>query len=228
MSNEILWLIWIVVNFVFITIAYKMFGKTGLYAWIAFGTVIANIQVTKNIQLFGFDATLGNIMYGTLFLVTDSLGELFGYEAAKKAVKIGFFTLLTTVVIMQIALMFEPTFWDEGHTALSYTFGLLPRIALGSILAYLVSQFLDIKLFAMIKEKMPQDKYLWVRNNGSTLVSQLVDTVIFVPIAFLGVYDFSIVMSIFLTTYFFKVLVAFADTPFIYLMKRITPSKKTL
>lgn len=223
MSNELLWLLWILINFVFITLAYKMFGKTGLYAWIAFGTVIANIQVTKNIELFGFEATLGNIMYGTLFLVTDSLGEMFGYEESKKAVKIGFFTLLATVIIMQVALMFEPTVWDEGHSALAYTFGLIPRIALGSIVAYFISQFLDIKLFAKIKDKMPGDKYLWIRNNGSTLVSQFVDTIIFVPIAFLGLYDFSIVVSIFFTTYFFKVLVAFADTPFLYIMKRIKP-----
>lgn len=223
MSNELLWFMWILVNFGFITLAYKMFGKTGLYAWIAFGTVIANIQVTKNIELFGLEATLGNIMYGTLFLVTDSLGELFGYEESKKAVKIGFFTLLATVVIMQMALLFTPTVWDEGHTALAYTFGLIPRIALGSIIAYFISQFLDIKLFAKIKERMPQDKYLWVRNNGSTLVSQLVDTIIFVPIAFLGLYPFEVVVSIFITTYLFKVLVAFADTPFIYIMKKIKP-----
>jgi len=206
-----------------ITISYKLFGKTGLFIWIAFGTVLANIQVTKNIELFGFEATLGNIMYGTLFLVTDSIGEMFGYEESKKAVKIGFFTLISTVIIMQIALVFTPTVWDEGHAALNYTFGLIPRIALGSIIAYLISQFLDINLFIRIKNRFPDNKYLWLRNNGSTIISQLIDTLIFVPIAFLGVYDFSIVVSIFFTTYLFKVLVAFADTPFIYWIKKIKP-----
>ncbi|QVK20882.1 queuosine precursor transporter [Mycoplasmatota bacterium] len=223
MNNELLWVSWIIINFVLITVSYKLFGKTGLFIWIAFGTVLANIQVTKNIELFGFEATLGNIMYGTLFLVTDSLGELYGYNESKKAVQIGFFTLISMVIIMQVALLFTPTTWDEGHSALSYTFGLIPRIALGSVIAYLISQFLDINLFIKFKNKFPSDKYLWLRNNGSTIISQFVDTIIFVPIAFLGVYDFNIVTSIFFTTYFIKVLVAFSDTPFIYLIKKIKP-----
>ena len=63
--NEILWLLFAILNFLCIVAVYKLFGKTGLFAWIAVGTVIANIQVTKTIELFGFTATLGNIMYGT-------------------------------------------------------------------------------------------------------------------------------------------------------------------
>ena len=84
MSNEILWLIFALVNFSLIAISYKLFGKTGLFAWIAIGTILANIQVTKTIDFnfFGIQlvATLGNIMYGTLFLVTDSLSEKYGIK----------------------------------------------------------------------------------------------------------------------------------------------------
>jgi len=223
MSNEFIWIIWIVINFLLILLCYKLFGKTGLFAWIAFGTVLANIQVTKTVELFGLTATLGNIMYGTLFLITDSLGEMYGKKDALKAVKIGFFTLLATVIIMKVALMFVPSIVDQGHDALEYTFGLIPRIAAASLTAYFISQFLDVHLFAKIREMYPSDKLLWLRNNGSTLVSQLVDTLIFVPIAFLGLFDLNTVLSIFITTYVFKVIVAVADTPFIYIMKKIKP-----
>lgn len=224
MTNEILWILWVVVNFSLIILTYKLFGKNGLFVWIAFGTVLANIQVTKNIELFGMTATLGNIMYGTLFLVTDALGEIFGKEDAKHAVKIGFFTLVVTVILMQFALLFTPTDWDEGHKALAYTFGLIPRIAAGSLVAYLISQILDVHLFDRIKQKLPSDKHLWIRNNGSTLVSQMIDTAIFVPIAFLGLYEFDIVVSIFITTYVIKVLVAVLDTPFLYYIKKVIPN----
>ena len=76
--NELLWFIFLLVNFGLMIGTYKLFGKTGLFVWIAFGTVIANIQVTKAITLFGLDATLGNIMYGSIFLATDALNEKYG------------------------------------------------------------------------------------------------------------------------------------------------------
>ena len=81
----------------------------------------------------------------------------------------------------------------------------------------------DVHLYQAIRRKLPEDKFLWVRNNGSTLVSQLVDTTIFVPIAFLGIWSNEVVLSIFVTSYVIKVIVAFLDTPFVYLIKKIKP-----
>ncbi|MCK5387840.1 MAG: queuosine precursor transporter [Candidatus Izimaplasma sp.] len=226
MSNEILWLIFALVNFSLIALSYKLFGKTGLFAWIAMGTILANIQVTKTIDFnfFGIHlvATLGNIMYGTLFLVTDSLSEKYGIKDAKRAVYIGFFSLLATVVIMQFSIWFIPNIDDYANDSLITIFSILPRIALASMSAYIVSQLFDVYIFQKIK-KATKGKYLWLRNNGSTLLSQLIDTSIFVPIAFIGIYEFEIVKSIFITTYIIKIIVAALDTPFIYLIKRIKP-----
>ncbi len=226
MSNEILWFIFAVVNFLLIVLSYKLFGKMGLFSWIAFGTVIANIQVTKQIELFGMGATLGNIMYGTLFLATDALGEIYGEKDARKSILAGFFVMLSTIVVMQMAIMFTPSEFDFVQGSLKNIFDLLPRIACGSLLAYLVSQNLDVYLFSRIKDKMPKNKHLWIRNNGSTLISQLIDTLIFVPVAFLGAsgYSNSLVLQILISTYLIKVIVAFLDTPFLYLMKHIKPS----
>ena len=110
--NVLLWFGFALVNFFLIVLVYKLFGKTGLFAWIAMGTILANIQVLKSVDfdlgIIVFAATLGNIMYGTLFLVTDALGEKYGVKDARKAVYIGFFSLLATVIIMQMAILFSP------------------------------------------------------------------------------------------------------------------------
>jgi len=216
-------------NFIGITIFYKLFGKTGLFVWIGFGTVLANIQVQKFIDIdflfLNFTATLGNLMYGTLFLATDAISEKYGPREAKKAVWLGFLTLIATVIVMQMALIFEPSVSDSAQGALERIFGFMPRIALGSLVAYIISQYLDVTIFHKIKEKYSSDKLLWLRNNGSTLISQFVDTVIFITIAFLGAEGVSmdIWIDILWTTYFLKVLVAALDTPFIYWIKRINP-----
>ena len=226
--NEVLWILFAVVNFIIILAVYKFFGKAGLFAWIAVGTVIANIQVTKTIELFGMTATLGNIMYGTLFLATDAINERYGLKDAKQAVYLGFFAMVGMVIIMQGALMFIPSEMDIADGALHTIFELIPQIVLGSITAYIVSQLLDVHVFQRIKKRFSSPNTLYIRNIGSTLVSQLVDSAIFVPIAFIGVYDASTLFSIFLTTYIIKVIVALLDTPFIYIMQRIKPLNETL
>ena len=223
MSNELLWFMFAIVNFSLMILVYKLFGKTGLFVWVAIGTILANIQVTKAIKLFGMDATLGNIMYGTLFLATDCLGENYSKKDGQKAVIFGFVAMISTLIIMQMALLFNPSDSDISQSSLETIFGFLPRVALGSLAAYVVSQFFDVFMFDKIKQKWPSDKLLFLRNNGSTLLSQLIDTSIFVPIAFLGVYDMKVFWGIFLSTYLIKVIVALLDTPFLYLMKKIKP-----
>lgn len=229
MSNEVLWILFALVNFLLIVGIYKIFGKTGLFGWIALGTVLANIQVTKSIDFqlgnIVIAATLGNIMYGTLFLVTDALGEKYGKKEANKAVFIGFYSLVATVIVMTMALWFTPNADDFAHDSLVTIFSVIPRIALGSLIAYAISQTFDVYIFHKIKDRLPDHKHLYIRNIGSTVLSQLIDSSIFVPIAFLGVFPNEVVLEIFLTTYVIKVIVALLDTPFIYLIKRITPSK---
>ena len=78
----------------------------GLFVWIGFATVAANLQVVKTVELFGLTATLGNILYGSVFFATDVLNEKYGQNEARKAVWIGFATLLTLTVVMQEAFAF--------------------------------------------------------------------------------------------------------------------------
>ncbi|WP_181348363.1 queuosine precursor transporter [Thalassobacillus sp. CUG 92003] len=222
MSNEWLWLIFALMNFSLLVIIYKIFGMYGLFVWIGMATVVANIQVVKTIELFGLTATLGNIIYGTAFLATDILNEKHGAATAKKAVWLGFSTLIIMTFMMQVALRFTPGSDDVAQLALNTLFGIVPQIAIGSLLAYIVSQYFDVWLYAKLKQIVTSDKWLWVRNNGSTMVSQLLDSAVFCGIAFYGLYPFNIWLEIFLTTYFIKFIVAAIDTPFLYAAKRIT------
>lgn len=226
MSNELLWIGFILLQFGLLVLTYKVFGLTGLYVWIGFAIVAANIQVVKMVDLFTMGATLGNIMYGSIFLATDLINEKYGRKKAQKAVFIGFFIMVSFTLITQFALRFAPSDFDfslQINTALNDVFALLPRITLGSLTAYLVSQSLDVVLFDKIKKKFSKDSQLWIRNNGSTLISQIIDTAVFTSIAFIGVMPIDQVMSIFVFSYIIKIITSLVDTPFIYWMRRIKP-----
>lgn len=215
--NEMMWLIMLLLNFTAILLAYRFFGKIGLYIWIPIATIIANVQVLKTVDIFTITATLGNIVYASSFLVTDILSENYGKKDAAKAVKIGFFTLISMTVIMYVALKFIPSSEDFAHESLVTIFGIMPRIALASLTAYVVSQTHDIWMYNLIKRKFPAERFIWLRNNGSTMVSQFIDTILFTFIAFTGVFPWHVFWEIFWTTYLLKWVVAAADTPFIYI-----------
>ena len=220
MFNEIFGLAFVLINFTLVLLMYRFFGKTGLFVWIGFSTVLANLQVVKTIEIFGLTATLGNAMYASAFLVTDILNERYGKQEAKKAVWLGFFTLLAMTIIMQMVLMFNPHETDFAHDALSTIFGFLPRVALGSLAAFMISQLLDVHLFSWLRKKFPTDSQYWIRNNGSTLISQFIDTLVFTSIAFLGAYEFNVWIEIFITFCLLKFIVSVLDTPFGYIAKR--------
>jgi uncharacterized integral membrane protein (TIGR00697 family) len=229
MTNELLWLALMLATFIGIILAYRFFGKIGLYSWMAMAIIIANIQVMKTIQIFGLVTALGNIVYGTTFLATDILSENYGKKEARKAVWIGFFMLIAVTIIMQICLAFTPDASDTLSPSLQNIFSLLPRITIASLTAYLISQHHDVWAFAFWK-KLFKGKHLWLRNNFSTMTSQLVDNIIFTWIAFVGlfglfgwqqVFSWDIILQIFIVSYAMKWVVAAFDTPFVYWSKII-------
>ena len=219
MSNNTIWLILLFVNYGMIALAFKYFRHHGLFIWITIASILANIQVVKTIELFGFVTTLGNIMYGTSFLATDILSECYGEEEAKKGVRIGIFSIIATTVIMQICLWFAPHSSDTTSGALNAIFSLLPRIAFASITAYIISQNFDVWFYNRLKLRYPNQ--LWLRNNVSTMSSQLLDNTIFTLLAFWGVFSADVIWQIFATTYVMKWVVALLDTPVIYWAKSV-------
>jgi len=220
-KNELLWIILVLLNFGVVLLIYRFFGKIGLYAWIGVAVILANIQVLKTVQLFNLVATLGNIIYGTTFLTTDILSEVYGKAAARKAVFLGFFSMLSMTAIMWVCLQFIPDVSDFAQGSLETIFAVMPRIALGSLSAYLISQLHDVWAFAFWKRLFIKPHQLWIRNNLSTIVSQLIDSVVFCSIALLGLFETGVWLQILLTTYMLKLIVAVLDTPFIYIARII-------
>ncbi len=222
MYNSILFFVSVLIYLVAVIIAYKLFGKTGLYVFTAISAILANIQVCKNVDFFGLQTTAGNVLYAASFLVTDILSEKHGRKAAQKAVWIGLFTTVVFLIGTQELIMLKPNDTDIMDPAMQQLFGLVPRVSIGSIVGYACSQTIDVFLYHAIWKKTGDSKrMLWLRNCGSTLTSQAVDTVVFTTIAFFGIYPTKVFISILLTTYFFKAIVALCDTPFVYWARKI-------
>ncbi|BDQ38307.1 membrane protein [Pseudodesulfovibrio nedwellii] len=218
--NETLWILFALVDLCMVLVVYRLFGRVGLFGLMVFNLLLCNIQVLKTVELFGLTTTLGNVLYASVFLSTDLLSEFYGKKEARKGVLLGFVALVMMVGYMQIALYFQPAADDFAQPHLSALFGFMPRIALASMMAYLISQLHDVWAFHAIKQRTGE-KYLWLRNNASTMVSQLFDSAIFCFIAFWGLFPTDVFMEILLSTYVIKIVVAGLDTPFIYLAKRI-------
>jgi len=205
-----------------VLVVYKLFGRSGLYVWTAISVIIANLAALKMIDMFGMQLTLGNAIYASTFLVTDLLSEKYDKESAIKAVNIGLFVTIIWVVATQLMMLFIPNNQDFIQPTFIMLFGMVPRISLASIFTYAVSQRIDVKLYHFWWNKSGNtEKYLWIRNNGSTMISQFIDTAVFTIIAFLGVLPNSVMINLIFTTYLIKLIIALCDTPILYAMRKV-------
>jgi uncharacterized integral membrane protein (TIGR00697 family) len=220
--NELYFLLWSLIAISGVLGAFRLWGRMGLYGVIGVYIVLANIFVVKQITLFGVAATGGNSLYGAIFLATDLLNEYWGEKEARRAVWFGWASAFMFLVATQAFLVFNPSDVDFAHDAMAGLFSLTPRIVVASLIAYLVSQTHDVISYQMWKRRTA-GRHLWLRNNASTWVSQLIDSSLFASIAFLGVFPGMVVLQIIVTTYLLKVIVAALDTPFLYLSKKVLP-----
>lgn len=210
-------------DFTVALLLFRVFGKQGLFLLIVANVILCNLQVMKLTTLFGITVTLGNILYGSIFFATDMLSEIYGKRETRRGVMMGFVALLMFTGVTQLALVFgvaDDPFAAMIQEAMSTLFGLVPRIALASVVAYLVSQLHDIWSFQFWKKKT-SGRHLWLRNNISTATSQLIDTALFCTIAFYGAVEMEPFIEITVSTYVMKLIVAALDTPFMYLGRRI-------
>lgn len=217
--NEILFVVTMLLNFIGILVMYKLFGKVGLFVWIGMATVITNLETPKTVDVIGLTVALGNVIYGSTFLCTDILSEKHGGHEARKGVMLGFCTVIVFTILTQVTLLYIPNETDYASGAMEVLFSLMPRICIGSIIAYVISNTLDTYSFEWIKRKAP--KRLWFRNCLSTLTSQLLDSFIFVFIAFGGLMPTPVLVELSLTTYAIKAIVAVCDTPFVYIARKM-------
>ena len=222
--NELLLIGALIVNFSLVLLFFRLFGKAGLYCWTAFATITANIEVLIVVNAFGMEQTLGNILFASTFLVTDMLSEFYGKKASQKAVNIGIACSLAFILISQSWLIYAPAESDWAMPHMQAIFSNTPRLMLTSFVVYAICQRFDVWAYhgwwAFTTKKCGDPKrFLWLRNNGSTLLSQLVNSLLFTFGAFAGTYELPTLISIFWSSYIIFIVTSLADTPVIYLAR---------
>lgn len=223
--NELLLVLSLLISFGATVLFLKLFGKGGLFAWIGICAVFANVEVLILVHAFGMDQTLGNTLFASSFLATDILSELYGKKDANKGVLVGIITTVLFILLSTMWINYVPAEGDWAMPFVKQLFANTPRVLIASLIAYAVSEAFDVWLYHKwwtLTEKRfgNKDKYLWFRNNFSTLFSQLVNIVIFNFGAFLGIYSLSQLFSITIACYVIYIVTSLLDTPFIYLAKK--------
>lgn len=232
--NEALLLLSVVIIYGAVLLAYRLFGREGLFGFTAIATILANIEVLILVDAFGMEQTLGNVMFASTYLVTDILSENEGERDAKTAVYIGIFASIAMLVFTGGWLLFTPSAGDTVMPAIVTIFSKTPRLMLASIVGYAVSQRIDVRLYHFwwrITTRLgggeDRRRFLWVRNNGSTLISQIINTVLFTTIAFFGMYPTDVFLSIMLSSYLIYIVTSVLDTPAAYLARRIGEKRRS-
>ena len=178
--------------------------------------LIANKFVTVDLGFKVFVVSAGILPYPLTFLVTDLISELYGQKKANLVVFAGFIASMCVLLFLWLGGQFNAIpssiVGDDTYNAV---FQNAWRIIAASMIAYLFAQFIDVRIFHFWK-KLTNGKHLWLRNNGSTIASQLFDTTLVVFILFFGVWESDKIISAIIDGWLFKMLMAFIDTPIIY------------
>lgn len=224
MRNELLLIGSVILIYGAVLVAYRFFGKGGLYVMTAVATILANIEVLILIDGFGMEQTLGNVMFASTYLVTDILSENEGKKSATKAVWLGVFTSVVMLLFTQYWTLYTPAETDWATQHINTIFSTTPRLLLASFIGYVVSQRFDVWLYHFWwdftkKKTGDSDRFLWLRNNGSTLISQVINTAIFTLIAFAGWYDTKTLIAVMLSSYVIYMCTSLLDTFAVYIAR---------
>ena len=224
--NEILLMGSVVLIYGMVLLAYRLFGKAGMYLMTVVATILANIEVLLLVDAFGMNQTLGNVLFASTYLVTDILSENEGKKAAARAVWMGVFTSALMLVFTQYWLLYTPSGSDWAMPAVKTIFQTTPRLMFASFLGYVVSQRLDVWLYHRLWDFTAAKTgdaggLLWLRNNFATLLSQVINTVIFTSVAFGGWYPMEELVGIMLSSYLIFIFTSLLDTPVVYLARRM-------
>ena len=178
--------------------------------------LIANKFVTVDLGFKVFVVSAGILPYPITFLVTDLISELYGQKKANLVVIAGFFASMVVLLFLWLGGQFNAIpasiVTDEVYNSV---FRNACRIIAASMVAYLFAQVVDVRIFHFWK-KLTNGKHLWLRNNASTVVSQLLDTILVICILFFGVWGTDQIFSAIIDGWTFKMLMALIDTPIIY------------
>lgn len=221
--NEILFFVSIILAFSAVVIMTRLFGKAGLFAWVAFAPIMANILTAKQITIFGIDVTMGTILFASIFLASDMLNEKYGQKEASKAAWIAFASVCGYIVVANISLLYIPNELDFSNESMKQLFGTSLRISIVSALMFLLANLADVAIYSYMKKK--NKKALWLRNNVSTIISNGAENFAFITLAFWGQMPFENLMMIAAGTTIIEIIASVCGTPFLYLA---TKNSKTI
>ena len=193
----------------------KFFKKEGLLVYVSISTIIANILVCKSIELLGYVTCMGSIMFASNFLATDILCEKYSKKDGKRAVVLAAISQIIFILIIQFALLYEPSSVDTMNSNMKELFSLNLRVGISSLTMFVISNLFDIYIYEKIKKKFPSK--LWLRNNVSTIISNCAENYLFTFFAFVGIYDLITIISIASIGTIVEIVLALLDTPFLYL-----------
>jgi uncharacterized integral membrane protein (TIGR00697 family) len=203
----------------------RQFGAAGLYAWIVLAVIAANVQVLKEAQFAAFPepVALGTVVFASTYLATDLLAEHYGRQAALGGVLVGFAGYLLWTVLMVLTLGYRPVPGAEIQVHLAAIFKPAPALFAAGMVSYLISQSFDVWVFRAVRAR-PGRKFLWLRTNASTLLSALLDTVVFSTLAWVvfapePVALHTLIFTYVLGTYGLRVLYSVLETPFMYMSR---------
>ena len=204
MPNELLLILSLLLTFSFVLAAFYFFKEQGLFLWTTIATIAANIEVLIIVNAFGMEMTLGNILFASTYL--------------------GIATSVIFICISQSWLLYTPNQNDFVMPSMKTIFSNTPRLMLVGILVYVIVQLFDVWLYHKWWDFTNRKwgdarRFLWLRNNGSTLVSQALNTILFNVGAFWGIYSAKTIVSIALSSYVIFLVTSLADTPFVYLAR---------
>jgi len=179
--------------------------------------VMAEVTSSKFIMLFGFTMTMGVIPFPVTFIITDLMNEYFGRKGVRFVTLVG----MAMLVLVYILIMIDVSIPAAPNSPVSddafrMVFANSGMVIIGSMIAYLIGQLIDIQIFHWLRRKTG-NRHIWLRATGSTIVSQLLDSVIVLYIAFGTQMSFSDLTTIGLTNYIYKFIIALGITPLIYL-----------
>lgn len=225
MTNELLLIVTCLFLYTGVLIWYKLFGKSGLYCFSIFATIMANIEVLMLVKAFSLEQTLGNILFATTFLVTDILSENEGKDSANKAVRLSIAASIFMIITTQLWLRYIPAENDWASESIHTLFTNTPRLIFASLVVFAIVQHFDVWLYHKIWNctslKHESKRFLWLRNNMSTMLSQLINTILYNLLAFWGMYPTKTLISIMISCYIIFFITSLIDTPFAYMARKI-------
>ncbi|WP_263081342.1 queuosine precursor transporter [Endozoicomonas sp. Mp262] len=179
------------------------------------GMAISAVLASKIIVIADYTVPAGVLAYAITFACTDIIGEVYGERNARTMVLAGFIAMLAVAALVELAVVWKPApFWDNQNM-FEQVLNSNSRIILGSLAAYICSQMLDIWIFGQLRH-VTNSKHLWLRNNLSSVSAQLVDSIVFVSIAYYGKLP---IQDIIIGQWMAKIIISLIDTPFVYIAR---------